>query len=428
MSLLEKIRTINIYIKKIKKSIYSPERIDLFLIAALLILITAPFIINYYIKMDVEHKKINLSLSPYCEELFGKEMTEKLILDFNEVNPGIRVQLFFNTDEKNREPDIFIFDESEYKDLMSAGALARLNSYANFDTNTGQYAVPLVSFMNMLFYNIELLSSAGFDRPPKTREEFLLYAKTVSNRSNVRRAYVSGAAISLSADDIQALSRDVFSWIWAAGGDFFIGGNEPVLNTRTAAGDLAFFRNLYNEGALAPGVFETTGEQRLEEFSRGRVSMIIDSTRVIPFLRERMGDDAFGITVIPVSGSAGKYNVSLSGIYAGVNARCAYPQGAWSFIEFISGQSQFLSETFKPIFGAVSGMFPNKYMTDDPFYSKARDIFESSGIVKGFSGNPKVREYENAFMEEFEIFLTSGQPAQETINAVQRRWNVISGM
>jgi multiple sugar transport system substrate-binding protein len=214
----------------------------------------------------------------------------------------------------------------------------------------------------------------------------------------------------------------------AAGGDFFAGGNEPVLNARNAAGDLNFFRNLYNEGALAPDVFETTGDQRLEEFSRGRVSMIIDSTRVIPYLRERMGDDAFGITAIPVSGSAGKYNISLSGIYAGINSKCAYPQEAWSFIEFLSGQNQFLSETFKPVFGITSDMPPDKYITDDPFYSKARDIFESSGTVKNFSGNPGVQEYENAFMEEFKIFLNGSRPAQETINAIQEKWNAISGM
>jgi multiple sugar transport system substrate-binding protein len=348
-------------------------------------------------------------------------------LDFNEANPDIRIQLFSVPDEKNSEPDILIFDESEYKDLMSAKSLVKLNSYIDLNANTVLYAVPIISFMDMLFYNIELLSAAGFDRPPKTREEFILYAKTVSSRSKLRRTYVSGTAISLNPSDKQALSRDIFSWIWAAGGDFFSVENEPVLNLKTAAGDLAFFRNLYNDGALAPGIFETTGEQRLNEFSNGRVSMIIDSVRVIPFLREKMGDNAFGITVIP-SDSTGKHNIGLSGIYAGIKAQCAYPQEAWNFIEFLLEQNQFFSGTFKQVSSVTSGMFPDKYITEDPFYSKARDIFESSGIVKSFSGSPYSNEYENVFMEEFMAFLTGSRPVQETINAVQRRWNEISGM
>jgi multiple sugar transport system substrate-binding protein len=376
--------------------------------------------------MDVEQKKISLSLSPYCEELFGKEMTEKLILDFNESNPGIVVKLFSFPDEKNRNPDILMFNESEYKDLMSTGALTALSSYIDY-INSYQYAVPMVSFMDVLFYNIDLLSSAGFDRPPKTREEFILYAKTLSSRRNARRAYVSGAAISLNPDDKQALSRDIFSWIWAAGGDFFSEGNEPVLNAKTAAGDFTFLKTLYSEGAFATDIFETTGTQRLAEFSSGRVSMIIDSISVIPFLRERMGDDAFGITIIP-SDTTSKYNISLSGIYTGISTQCKYSQEAWNFIEFLLKHNQFFSDTYKLVSSVTSDMFPDKYIAGDPFYSKARDIFESSEIVSSFSGNTNSTEYENVFMEEFKVYLTGNQPAQEVINSIQRRWNEISRM
>jgi ABC-type glycerol-3-phosphate transport system substrate-binding protein len=427
MSLLEKIRTIKVNIKNIKKSIYFPERVDLFLVIALLILIASPFLVNFYLKKNIELHQIKLLLSADCEGLFGKEMTEKLVFDFNEANPDIRIQMFYQPDEKSREPDIYIFNESEYKDLVSAGALSGLNQYIDYYSNTVIYAVPLVSFMDMLFYNIELLSAAGYDRPPKTREEFLSYSKAVSSRSNARRPIAPGAALGFNAGDKQALSRDIFSWIWAAGGDFFPEGDGPVLNFRALTGDLAFFSSLYKESAPAAGVFETTGDQRLEDFSRGRLSMIIDSTRVIPFLREKMGDNAFGVTLIP-SNSTAKYNICLSGIYAGIKAHCGYPREAWNFIEFLLGQNQFFNETFKPVYGVTSYIPPDKYITDDPFYSKARDIFESSGIVSGFSGNPSAGEYESAFIEEFEFFLTGGKPAQEAITAIQQRWNVISGM
>ena len=376
--------------------------------------------------MNSELKKKNLFLSPYCAELFGREMTEKLIQDFNEANPDIRLQFLNIPDEKNREPDIYIFDETEYRILLSSGVLAELNSYVEIEMKTRQYAVPLVSFMDMLFYNIELLSAAGFDRPPKTREDFLSYAKTVSNNSNVRRAYLSGAALSLSPEDKLALSRDIFSWMWAAGGDFWNGESAPVLNTRAAIADLLFFGSLYNEGALAHDVFETTGEQRLEEFSRGRISMIIGSIRDIPFLRERMGDNVFGITTIPVSNSAGKYKFSLSSIYAGINSKSAHPDAAWGFIEFLTCQHQLFIDVFSHVSGVASYLIPGESITDDPFYSKARDIFESSNIVRSFSGNPNAQEYEDVYMEELLVFLNGGQTAQEAVNAIQKRWEQIN--
>jgi multiple sugar transport system substrate-binding protein len=431
MSLLEKTRIIKVYLKKLIKSIHFSEHIDLFLILALLILILSPFVVRFFLKLNAEIKKVNLLISPYCEELFGSETTEALFQDFMEGNPDLQLQVLNIPDEKDREPDIYIFDENEYRELISAGKLAQLNSYIELETNTMQYAVPLVSFMDLLFYNIELLASVGFDRPPKTREEFLSYAKAVSNTSNVRRAYVSGAAISLSPDDKNALSRDIFSWIWAAGGDFWQKENTPVLNVRMADAALSFFGSLYNEGVLAHDVFETTGDQRLEEFSRGRVSMIISSARAIPFLRERMSDDAFGITTIPLpgnalSGSTGKYKIGLSGIYAGISSKCEYPDEAWSFLVFLAGQHQLFVEVFKPVFCVASDIIPDEYITDDAFYSKARDIFESSEIIHSFSGNPKAQEYENAFLEELHTLLTGSRTVQETITSIQRQWDAIS--
>ena len=388
------------------------------MIFTLLIIILSPIIINLVFNVNAELKKKNLFLSPYCAQLFGAEFTDRLIQEFNEANPDIRLQLLNIPDEKNREPDIFIFDEDDYRILLLTEKLLK------FDDNL--YAVPLVSFMDLLFYNIDLLSAAGFDRPPKTREDFLIYSKAVSNSSNVRRAYVSGAAISLSSDDSLSLSRDIFSWIWAAGGDFFAEGSAPSLSASSAAA-FSFFANLYNEGVLAHDVFETTGAQRLEEFSRGRISMINGSISAIPFLRERMGDGAFGITTIPVSGSAGDYKFSLSGIYAGVNSNSVYPQEAQSFILFLAEQHQLFAEVFSPVYRVASEMIPDSEITDDPFFSKARDIFESSEIVKSFSGNPKAQEYEDAFRKELINFLNGNCTAQEAVNAVNVKWERISG-
>ena len=450
MSLLEKANILNMYTKKKKKSIYKPERKDLVLILSILILIISPFIINFILGLNSKLRQIDLFLSPRCEDFFGIEITENLMRDFQEQNPDLQISLLnpeefsaetrrnrgSRMDEKGRgslipQPDIIIFDEGDFSGLIDSGALLPLMPYIQSEgsiavKDTELFAIPLVSFMDLLFYNIELLQTAGFDRPPKTRDEFIVYAKTVSGGNEA-----AGAAIGLSPGDNLSLSRDIFSWIWAAGSDFWLGADSrnvqgPVINTRPIIADIAFLGRLYREGALAPMSFSMTGEQRLEEFAQGKFAMMIASTRVIPALREKMGDNLFGITAIPGGETAGKYSIGISGLYAGISAESEHPDRAWAFLEFMAGQSLLFCAELKAVPGIVSDLISGDYANDDPFYSKARDIFYSSEIVSGFSGKAGAQEFEDAVREELYIFFEGSRTAQETANAIQRKWDEIS--
>jgi len=343
-----------------------------------------PLLINLFSKIGAGAGQKDIYVSQRFEEIFGKEITETILRDFMEQNPGIRIRpasikLMNVADDKNAHPaDILIFDEGDFKE---------------------EAAIPLVYFMDLLFYNIDLLKAAGFDRPPKTREEFLACAKTVSDGGEA-----FGAAISLSPEDRQAAARDIFSWTWASGGDLWQAENLQFIINRQLTRDLSFFGSLCRNGALAPSIFETTGEQRLEEFAQGKIALMIASTRAIPYLREKMGDSAFGITVIPAADSALKYSLCLSGIYAGINAACAHPEEARNFLNYLAEQSPLLCAQLKAVPGIVSDLFSGDYLKDDPFYSKARSIFEASEIVRGLSNNTAAEEFENAVREELKKY------------------------
>lgn len=414
-NLLEKLNIIKVYLKNNKKSISSVEPVDLFIALCVLVLMISPIISNFILRLNTGIKRTEMFLSVRCEELFGKDTTQTLLREFEERNPDLQIK---TAGEKSREPDILIFDENDYNDLVARGALASLETYIHTENRTVQFAVPLVSFMDLLFYNIELLKNAGFARPPKTRDEFFACAKAVSDGGGA-----SGAAMSLNFNDKQALSRDVFSWIWASGGDFWSGTKGPIINSKSVIGDISFLGRLYREGVLAPRTFDMTGERRLEEFAQGKIAMITASTHDIPLLRKKMGDGAFGITAIP--GSVGKYNIGLSGCYAGISSNCAYPDEAWTFLVFLIEQSSSLCEELKAVPGVVSGLFPGAYIKDDPFYLKAWNIFESSEIVQGFSGKAGWKAYSLILQEEMQAFFENMQTAEETAALIQRRWDTV---
>ncbi|MDR0486741.1 MAG: extracellular solute-binding protein, partial [Treponema sp.] len=165
---------IKVYLKNNKKSISSVEPVDLFIALCVLVLMISPVISNFILRLNTGIKRTEMFLSVRCEELFGKDTTQTLLREFEERNPDLQIK---TAGEKSREPDILIFDENDYNDLVARGALASLETYIHTENRTVQFAVPLVSFMDLLFYNIELLKNAGFARPPKTRDEFFACAK-----------------------------------------------------------------------------------------------------------------------------------------------------------------------------------------------------------------------------------------------------------
>ena len=441
------------------------NRINIFLILIILFIIVSPFLIKPTKNIEAKSQIINLFLSLQGEELMSAEMAEELINEFNENNPDIIVRLFnfeistvaqITETRQNRDsafflsPDIMIFNESDFRDLASVNMLADLNYYYNivepeiiqieedqYDEETSipdvieisitsGLAVPLVSFMDMLFYNIDILSAAGFDHPPKTRNEFLASIRAV-NRRNI--SDTMGAVLSLSNYDRQGMSRDIFSWIWAAGGNFRHTDNKLLLtsalyNTRAVADDITFIRDYIRE-VETHGIFDKTGNQRIEEFAQGRIALMIASTQYIPYLREQMGDNAFGITNIPSSGTGGFYNIALSSIYAGINSDSKHPAEAWRFIKFLNEKKSFFCTELSAVPGSITNPIAGDYVRNDIFYHKAWDIFEVSQIINGFSGKPEAEKYEKVFMEELQVFINGGRTALQTVTVIERRWDEI---
>jgi len=403
--------------KRQKKSIQIAKRIDIFLIILIFIMIISPIIINLALKADSKIKQTNLFLSSRCEELFGKEITELLLQEFNDQNPDIYIRLLDasvneeaavkSAEEKKSlffwrnkiapppsSPDIFVFDDDDFNALAAANMLLP------------DSAVPLVSFMDMLFYNIKILTDAGFDHPPKTRDEFLTSVRAVS-----RGNFPGISAFSLNP----ALPGDFFPWIWAAGGNFWSEGKTPTFNTRAMTNDIIFFGSLNRE---LSSVF--SAEQSIEEFAQGRIAMMVASTRIIPYLLERMGSSAFGITTIPDPVTGGKYNICISSIYTGIYSGSPHPEEAWRFLEFLAEKNAVLCAELNAVPGSITNFIPGDYVKNNPFYSKAWDIFEASQIVQGFSGDGG--HYEAIIMEEINNFLTNRRTAPQTVAAIQRRW------
>jgi multiple sugar transport system substrate-binding protein len=377
--------------------------VNIILLAVLVAVIAVIILYRFAVGSGIS-RHIYISISPKFENLFGKDLAGALIKDFEKQRPDLRIT------KAVENPDILLFDDGEFGPLRNSSNLLALNPYLAVNTQDAetdrkhsvpeqnvpeqdaQWALPLMSFMDLLFYNIDILQTANFDRPPKTRAEFLAVAKAVAN-PNAGQDTVYSFALALS----QGARRNIYPWIWATGGEICASApNEPPVLSRATLDTIAFFGQLNSEGLLS-----TEWEPAIhlfEAFAKGKIAMITRPASDIALLQSIAGNLNFGITAIPGT-TQGKNRLGLSKIYAGISADCALPDEAWAFLSFIAEKGPVLAEALAAIPGSLPVAFPGDYIIKNPLFSKAWDIFEAADIVEYRSDGPAEEETERLVMD-----------------------------
>jgi len=361
----------------------------------------------------------NVVFTQWWEDYLEEDVLPKLIKEFENTHGGIKIALNHQSYEDlhkellgagNNTPaeipagDIITLDtlwipELQKKETLEFQWFRDLYQFSLED--------PLISFVNVFYYNVEILKEAGFSHPPKNRSEFLNFARAVTSEEEGRWA------LSMGRNSARGIYDDVFPWIWAAGAELIKNG-KPSLNSRSVTESLAFLASLESGGLIVPGGSLAAEEKKLEDFISGRAVFMIAPARDIKYLRERMGDDAFSVTSIPTQDNyAGKTYFASMEWALGINSESAHKEEAKLFAEFIAAKAQTLSEKL------MSG---NR--AQDPFYSKVDDISIAGESAGDFTGLPWGR-LEEIFSEELNNLFAGQATAAETGAAIQKRWEAV---
>jgi multiple sugar transport system substrate-binding protein len=378
-----------------------------------------------------------LVFAQWWEDALEGDTLAALVREFEEANPGIKIRLDTRpygeirelllrrgeaeTDDEAPLPDIAGLDPRWIGELIRADMLEPLGKFRGDDFDGGEAefegrAVPLVSSMDMLFYNIELLRSAGFDRPPKNQDEFLAFAKTLSDPGADRY----GAVLSLAPENPQGIYRNIFPWLWMSGAPLVQDG-AAQFGSPPIIGALEFLQALYAGGAISPGSFSKTEEDKLGEFIDRRAAMMIGSVLDIPRIREQ--GFPFGITAVP--GPAlyiGKPIFGLTSWYAGITRSGAHREESRRFIRFLAEQAPRLGAALHTVPTAGGGTAGDDYISGDPLYAKAFDIYEAGDSPRELYGISREAELESVLREELYRMFEQGQSPAETAASLQERW------
>ena len=389
--------------------------------------LAAGFVLFKVVSKELPGMSSSLVFATWWEDSLEEETLSGLVSEFMSQNPGITVKLEKKNwdeiwtlledeervngrnDRRRSALDIFSIDPYAIHELERRSFLA---AFENDEISSGN-ALQVISFINPLFYNIDLLQAAGFDRPPKNQTEFLSYVQ------RLKETGVNGAGLALS--DPRNIGQQLLSWIWTSAGN-----PEAVqsfsFNSREMIAVLNFLNQLNQN--LYSDPFTLSEAELLETFADGNLGMMIGSTRDIQKLKAT--EINFGITTIPSPESYTKKPVfPLTVWYVGINHQSNNQEGAQKFAVFLKERAETIAAAAYAVPGY--GIRNRERSRNDPYYAKAFDMYEAAEMVREIYVSSNLNDFNSIIQMEIELMFQGNKTPEACAEAIQLGWQDLAG-
>lgn len=360
---------------------------------------------------------------------------------FEAQNPGIKVKLLSGPYSTTKEqviagaasgtmPDVIGLDGAWVSDFVKQGSIANLTQVmksagyndkelaSQVKLNGATYMIPVVNFVYPVFVNEQLLKAAGIKAVPADRTEFAQAAKAMTNA----KKNIYGWILPLSMEVPNGIQNDVMSWVWASGQSMLKNG-KPDVTSNDVKSAMTYIKGLYDEGVIAPGAFTLKEQDKVEEFTNGRVGMMIDSLAHINLIRKRNPNLKFSLAALPaVDGYKGKRGLPYASWGIGISTNTKHKAEAWKLVQFL------MSKNINSQLSSIANAFPgNKnsvpnFVKTDKLFETAFNIYKSGYPANEFVGLPVAEDLMRSFDEQLQLYLDGKQNIDTTLGNAQAAW------
>ncbi|WP_198413676.1 ABC transporter substrate-binding protein [Cryobacterium glucosi] len=386
------------------------------------------------------NEKVTLEFSQWWEPELPAGALRTLMDEFQTENPNITVKLLSAPYAATKDQtvagaasgvmsDVVGLDGAWVSDFAKQGALADLSQLmkdAGYDESQlasqvkikdSTFMIPVLNFVYPMFTNDDLLAKAGVTAPPTNRTEFTAAAEAVTKTGDAK-----GWVLPLSLQAPNGIQNDVMSWAWASGGSMLKNG-APDLTNAAVKSATNYVKDLWDKGVIAPGSLTMTEQDKVEEFTNGRVGMMIDSLSHVTSIREKNPNLKFSISAIPAAdGFTGKRGIPYASWGIGVSDTGKHKAEAWKLVQFL------MSEKTNSTLSTLAHAFPGNtsstpdFTGTDPLFKTAFDIYKSGTPVNEFVGLPVAEQLMRDFDEQFQGALTGTQSVDDMLTKAQGAW------
>lgn len=384
---------------------------------------------------------VTLEFTQWWEPELPEGSFRGLMDEFEKANPGIKVKLLSGPYASTKEQvvagaaagtmsDVVGLDGAWVSDFVKQGSisdLSKLMKDAGYDEsqlaaqikiNGSTYMIPVVNFVYPLFTNDAVLAKAGVTKPPSTRTEFTDAAKKITALGGD----VKGWVVPLSPEAPNGIQNDVMAWNWASGGTMLKDG-KPDLTNADVKGTVEFVKSLWDAKVVAPGALTMKEQDKVEEFTNGRVGMMIDSLAHVNLIRKNNADLKFSISAIPAKdGYTGKRGIPYASWGIGIAENSEHKAEAFKLVDFL------MNEANNSKLSSIANAFPGNtksvpdFVADDALFKAAFDIYKAGYPANEFTGLPVAEDLMRSFDTELQKTLEGKQTVDQMLQAAQAAW------
>lgn len=386
--------------------------------------------------------EVTLEFAQWWEPELPDGAFQAIIDKFEAANPGINVELLSGPYASTKEQvvagaaagtmsDVVGLDGAWVNDFAKQGSIADLSTImadAGYDDSElvsqvqvdgSTYMIPVVNFVYPMMTNDDLLAQAGVTAPPSTRSEFTSAAEAVTALGDNTYGWV----LPLSLEAPNGVQNDVMSWVWASGGSMLKDGQPALVDNPDVTSGVEFVKDLWDKGVIAPGSFTMKEQDKVEEFSNGRVGMMIDSLAHVTTIREANPDLNFSISAIPAEdGYDGERGIPYASWGIGIAENSEHKAEAWKLVQFL------MSEETNSELSSIAHAFPGNtasvpdFVTDDELFGQAFEIYQAGYPANEFTGLPVAEQLMRDFGEQLQKTLNGDQSVDDALANAQKAW------
>ncbi|MDP4001384.1 MAG: extracellular solute-binding protein [bacterium] len=347
----------------------------------------------------------------------------ELVSQYQELHPNVRInyvkkdiadyeQELVNTIAAGNSPDIFTIHNDwlpKHKDklvpipeiLMSLREFQEtfVNVAADDLVDTGQiYALPLSVDVLVLYYNKDILGSAGISIPPKTWPELVANVEDIATQDSSGNLIKSGIAMG-AADNVNR-AVDVLLLLMLQNGtefysnDFtFVNFDKPINisgeNFNPGATALEFYTQFANPGKKSY-TWNHKSDFSVDAFTQSKVGMMLSYYYMKPVIESKAPNLNWAVAPAPQVTATGLKSNFANYWAEGVSKSSPNSEVAWDFLKFITQREQLesfygkhkLPSSRKDILAtqipdAELGVFAESALTAKGVYKKDSSIFET---------------------------------------------------
>jgi multiple sugar transport system substrate-binding protein len=423
------------------------KKFDIVLIAAAAVALLAAFF--FYPVEKIIFKRSTLVFSQWFDNEAQRDILDNIIAEFEETHHGVTVIPVYRSyqgvkndcayyagviqDEqasgkKNNSPgfpdivsiDPIWFDDSEKRILF---ANQNMSETLDAGTRNDEFSKPLYSYFDTLFYNIKILEAAGFDRPPKTRAEFMSVCLKLKEKN------IYGLSVSTN------FFTDIFPWILSdldATALQTLNSEKNSFNfmEKNVVESIDFFNKLNEQNVLGRPPFIENEEEKINNFLAGKTAMITASSQLINLLESEYSDLNFGVTTIPYpEGHPGRPIFNMNCVHAAVLSTSPHKEDAFEFIELLSSKKAALAAAAGAIpedaAYSVFGSSRNDAESEPAISVKTRNMIESAEIIEDWQIFPLCASLNSIAGEEISSMLKYNHGAEKTAAAIKKRYDSV---